>query len=119
MMKQQERRRHARFPFGRFLEVRAPAPVGKMLVRARDVSERGFSFATEVDLQVGDRIQLGLRHDEDVLVEATVRNVRQEGGFFIVGAERTDAPEPTVPFGPSHQSATLAAARRRGTPGCA
>jgi hypothetical protein len=85
---QQERRRHARFPFGRHLEVRAPAPIGKMLVRARDISERGFSFLTEVNLHVGDRIQLGLRHDEDVLVEATVRNVRREGELFVIGAER-------------------------------
>jgi hypothetical protein len=88
MVEQQERRRHVRYPFGRHLEVRAAAPVGKILVKARDISERGFSFATEVSLQVGDRIQLGLRHDEDVLIEATVRNVRREGGCFIVGAER-------------------------------
>jgi hypothetical protein len=88
MIQQQERRRHERYPFGMHVEVRAPAPVGKMLVRARDVSERGFSFATEVCLQVGDRIQLGLRHDADVMVDATVRNVRREGALFIVGAER-------------------------------
>jgi hypothetical protein len=103
MVKLYERRRHARYPFGGHLEVRAPAPVGKMLVRARDISESGFSFATEVSLQVGDRIQLGLRHDEDMLVEATVRNVRLEGGSFIVGAETT------------RQSVSSIGAQRRGT----
>jgi hypothetical protein len=86
-----ERRRHARYPFERHLEVRAPAPHGRMLVRAHDISESGFSFASAVKLDVGDRILLGLRHDDDVLVEATVRNVRADDGHFIVGAERIGA----------------------------
>ena len=86
-----ERRRHARYPFERHLEVRAPAPHGKMLVRAHDISESGFSFASAISLAVGDRILLGLRHDDDVLVEAMVRNVRVEGELFIVGAERIGA----------------------------
>lgn len=59
-----------------------------MIVPARDISESGFSFTSAVGLQVGDRILLGLRHDDDILVEATVRNVRGEGDHFIVGAER-------------------------------
>ena len=83
-----ERRRHARYPFERHLEVRAPAPLGSMLVRAHDISESGFSFASDVPLNVGDRIMLGLRHDDDVYVEAEVRNVRIEGAHFLVGAER-------------------------------
>ena len=83
-----ERRRHARYPFERHLEVRAPAPYGKMLVRAHDISESGFSFASTVNLAVGDRILLGLRHDDDFLVVAMVRNVRNEGNLYIVGAER-------------------------------
>ena len=61
---------------------------GKLLVRAHDISESGFSFASEVELHIGDRILLGLRHDDDVYVEAEVRNVRYEGEQFIVGAER-------------------------------
>lgn len=83
-----ERRRHARYPFERHLEVRAPEPHGRMVVPARDISESGFSFTSSVGLQVGDRILLGLRHDDDILVEATVRNVRGEGDHYIVGAER-------------------------------
>jgi hypothetical protein len=83
-----ERRRHARYPFERHLEVRAPAPHGKLLVRAHDISESGFSFASEVELHVGDHILLGLRHDDDVYVEAEVRNVRHVGAQFFVGAER-------------------------------
>src|SRR5881275_3062919 len=83
-----ERRRHARYPFERHLEVRAPSPLGKMLVRAHDISESGFSFASTVSLAVGDRILLGLRHDDDFFVEATVRNVRNVGALYIVGAER-------------------------------
>ena len=83
-----ERRRHARYPFERHLEVRAPEPHGRMLVRAHDISEGGFSFATQAALHVGDHILLGLRNDDDVLVEATVRHVRPEGDHFIVGAER-------------------------------
>ena len=61
-----------------------------MLVRAHDISESGFSFASTISLSVGDRIMLGLRSDDDFLVEATVRNVRTVGDHFIVGAERTD-----------------------------
>ena len=87
-MEQAERRRHARYPFERHLEVRAPAPYGKLLVRAHDISESGFSFASEVELHIGDCIMLGLRHDDDVYVEAEVRNVRYEGEQYIVGAER-------------------------------
>jgi hypothetical protein len=83
-----ERRRHARYPFERHLEVRAPAPLGNMLVRAHDISESGFSFTSDVALKVGDHILLGLRHDDDVYVEAEVRNVRSEGGHFLIGAER-------------------------------
>jgi hypothetical protein len=84
-----ERRRHARYPFERHLEVRAPAPFGRLLVRAHDISESGFSFASEIELHVGDRIMLGLRNDEDVLVEAEVRNVRLVGERqYVVGAER-------------------------------
>ena len=65
------------------------APHGKLLVRAHDISESGFSFASDVELHVGDRIMLGLRHDDDVYVEAEVRNVRAlAGGHFIIGAER-------------------------------
>lgn len=84
-----ERRRHARYPFERHLEVRAPR--GKLLVRAHDISESGFSFTTDERLSVGDHIMLGLRHDDDYLVEATVRNVRAVGNHFIVGAERVGA----------------------------
>ncbi len=86
----EDRRRHARYPFDRHLEVSAPAPYGRMLVRAHDISEGGFSFMTEAALRVGDRITLGLRDDDDVRVEALVRNVRRAGRMFIVGAERTD-----------------------------
>ena len=83
-----ERRRHARYPFERHLEVRAPAPYGRLLVRAHDISESGFSFASDVELHIGDRITLGLRNDDDVFVEAEVRNVRHVGELFFVGAER-------------------------------
>lgn len=83
-----ERRRHARYPFERHLEVRAPAPYGRMVVRANDISAGGFSFITDAELRVGDLIVLGLRNDEDFLIEATVRNVRQTGASFVVGAER-------------------------------
>ena len=83
-----ERRRHTRFPFERHVEVRAPAPHGRLLVRAHDICEHGFSFASDVELRVGDRIVLGLRHDDDVCVEAEVRNVRPAGAQFVVGAER-------------------------------
>ena len=81
-----ERRRHARYPFERHLEVRAPE--GRMVVRANDISQGGFSFVSDKPLSVGDHIVLGLRHDDDFLVEATVRNIRADGERFIVGAER-------------------------------
>jgi hypothetical protein len=87
-MNRADRRRHARYPFERHLEVRAPEPYGKLLVRAHDISESGFSFASDVELHVGDHILLGLRNDDDVYVEAEVRNVRHEGVHFIIGAER-------------------------------
>jgi hypothetical protein len=84
-----ERRRHVRYPFERHLEVRAPH--GTLLVRAHDISESGFSFSTEVTFQIGDHVMLALRHDDDFLVEATVRSVRTEGKVLIVGAERDRA----------------------------
>jgi hypothetical protein len=84
-----DRRRHQRFPFDRHLQVRADPPVGHIVVDARDVSESGLSFVTAAPLSVGDLIVLGLRGEDFFLVEATVRNVRTEGGQFIVGAERT------------------------------
>jgi hypothetical protein len=89
MVRLEERRKHARYPFERHLEVRAPAPYGRMVVRANDISAGGFSFVTEAGLRVGDHITLGLRHDDDFLVEATVRSVRLEGDHFVIGAERT------------------------------
>lgn len=61
---------------------------GPLLVRAHDISESGFSFATDVPLHVGDHLLLALRHDDDFLVEARVRSVRADGALFIVGAER-------------------------------
>jgi PilZ domain len=84
-----ERRRHVRFPFERHLQVRADPPVGRIVVDAKDVSESGLSFTTNEKLVVGDLIVLGLQNDDFFLVEATVRNVRQEGDHFIVGAERS------------------------------
>ena len=91
MVRSDERRRHARYPFERHLEVRAPEPHGRMVVRANDISAGGFSFLTEVDLHIGDHLVLGLRHDDDFLVEATVRSVRRQGDHFVVGAERHGA----------------------------
>ena len=85
----EERRRHQRYPFDRHLQVRADPPIGKILVAAHDISERGFSFETTSPMHVGDLIVLGLRNEDYFLVEATVRNVRQEGDHFVVGAERT------------------------------
>jgi hypothetical protein len=84
-----ERRRHPRFPFERHLQVRADPPVGRIVVDARDVSERGLSFTTDAKMAVGDLIVLGLRNEDFFLVEATVRNVREEDGHFVIGAERT------------------------------
>jgi hypothetical protein len=81
-----ERRRHVRYPFERHLEVRLAN--GTLLVRAHDISESGFSFATDAPLHVGDHLMLALRHDDDFLVEAIVRDVRAVGDRFIVGAER-------------------------------
>jgi hypothetical protein len=83
-----ERRRYVRYPFERHLEVRAPEPLGRMVVRANDISQGGFSFVSDKPLRIGDRIVLGLRNDDDFLVEATVRSVRPLGNHFIVGAER-------------------------------
>jgi hypothetical protein len=81
-----ERRRHARYPFERHLEVRVPA--GRIVVRANDISQGGFSFVSQQPLVVGEHIVLGLRHDDDFLVEAEVKNVRADGEHFIIGAER-------------------------------
>jgi len=92
----EERRRHTRYPFERHLEVRAPAPHGKMVVRAHDISASGFSFVTETQLQVGDHIVLGLRNDEDLLIEATIRNVRCEGDGWLIGAERINGSSQTL-----------------------
>jgi hypothetical protein len=96
MSLREERRRHTRYPFERHLEVRAPAPYGKMVVRAHDISASGFSFVTEAQLQIGDHIVLGLRNDEDLLIEATIRSVRSEGDGWLVGAERINGSASTL-----------------------
>jgi hypothetical protein len=62
-----------------------------MVVRANDISQGGFSFECDQPLVVGDHIVLGLRHDDDFLVEAEVKNVRSLGDRYIVGAERLGA----------------------------
>jgi hypothetical protein len=98
-----ERRRHARYPFERHLELRAPDPHGRLVVRAHDISESGFSFVSDVSLTVGDRIQLSLRHDDDFYVEATVRNVRAAGERWVIGAERVGRPNAAV--GPARRLA--------------
>jgi hypothetical protein len=90
MVRIEERRRHVRYPFERHLEVRGPDPASWMVVRANDISQGGFSFFSDSPLLIGDHITLGLRADEEFLVEATVRNVRREGEFYVVGAERLE-----------------------------
>ncbi len=89
MMMLTDRRRHIRYPFEWHLQLRADPPVGRVIVDGKDVSESGLSFTTKEPLEEGDLIVLGLRDDDSFLVEAQVRNVRQEGDYFVVGAERT------------------------------
>jgi len=81
-----ERRRHVRYPFERSLELRAAD--GRMVVRAFDISESGFSFISELPLHVGERIELALRYDDEFYIVAMVRNVRDQEGRYLVGAER-------------------------------
>lgn len=88
MQGQPERRRHARFPFERHLEIWAIDQVDPMVVRAHDISESGFSFLSETQLPIGQEIVLGLRDVDDLLVKAQVRSVRYDGEHFVVGAER-------------------------------
>lgn len=92
MQGQPERRRHARFPFERHLEIWAidqvDPQVDPMVVRAHDISESGFSFLSETQLPIGQEIVLGLRDVDDLLVKAQVRSVRFDGQHFVVGAER-------------------------------
>jgi hypothetical protein len=85
---ERERRRHARHPFERSLELRGPSPHGTLVVVANDISESGFSFTSGISLAVGDHILLGLRHDDDFRVHAEVRNVRRLGDRWVIGAER-------------------------------
>jgi hypothetical protein len=84
-----EKRRHPRFPFGQHLQLRTEHPAGRIVVDAKDVSESGLSFTTEQKLSVGDVIVLGLKEDDLFLIEARVRNVRKQGDYYVVGAERT------------------------------
>jgi hypothetical protein len=84
-----ERRRHPRFPSGHHLRLRADPPVGTIFVDARDVSERGLSFVSDVPLAVGELLVLALRRDDSFKVEVKVRNVRPDGARYVVGAERT------------------------------
>jgi len=103
-----ERRRHPRYPFARHLQVRGDPPVGEFVAEVRDISERGVSFVTDVRLQVGELVVIGLRKDLGFLVEATVRNVRVDGGRYVVGVERTSGV-----FGRPVAVADLAARRIR------
>jgi PilZ domain len=84
-----ERRRHRRFPFARHLRLLADPPVGAITVDARDVSERGLSFITDIPFAIGELLILALRRDDSFRVEIKVRNVRRDGVHYIVGAERT------------------------------
>lgn len=83
-----DRRRHARYPFERDLEIWAADDVDHMIVRAHDISESGFSFVTHRRLKIGLEIVLGLRDNGDHPVRARVRHVRSEGDEFVIGAER-------------------------------
>jgi hypothetical protein len=85
-----ERRKHARFPFDRDLEIWAGEDAEARMVRANDISAGGFSFVSDEALKVGQPIVLGLRDIGEFLVRATVRNVRRENGHYIVGAERVE-----------------------------
>lgn len=83
-----ERRRHARFPFERDLEVWTDERLEPMIVRAYDISESGFSFVTDRNIEVGEHLVLGLKDVDDFLVQAKVRNIRPVAEGYIVGAER-------------------------------
>ncbi len=82
-----ERRRHLRFRFDRYLEVRGPA-IGMQLVMAHDISESGFSFTIDTPLAVGTNVQLALRGEGEFLVGARVCYIRPAGDRLIVGAGR-------------------------------
>ena len=85
-----ERRRHARYPFERNLEVRVPPRRATLMVRALDISQSGFSFFTDCELQIGEHLVLTLRSDDDFFVEAEVRHVRSAGDAWVIGAERVE-----------------------------
>ncbi len=84
-----ERRRHPRFPFGRHLRISGDPPLGEITVDARDVSERGLSFVSDVPVAVGELLILALVRAPETKVQIKVRNVRHEGSRYIVGCERT------------------------------
>jgi hypothetical protein len=88
-MGMKERRRHRRFPFARHLRISGDPPLGEITVDARDVSERGLSFVSDVPVTVGELLILGLRRGDEFRVQIKVRNVRPEGARYVVGAERT------------------------------
>jgi hypothetical protein len=89
-----ERRRHERYSFQRHLEVRASGP-DYLVVRAHDISQSGFSFLADRPFEVGQRIVLALRSDDEFSIEATVRYARRDPDAsrecYIVGAERLEA----------------------------
>ncbi len=86
-----ERRKHARFPFERHLEVWAADRVEPLVVRAHDISAGGFSFWSNEQLVPGERLVLGLRDIDDFLVKALVRSVRPSAGGWLIGAERVES----------------------------
>jgi hypothetical protein len=86
-----ERRKHARFPFERHLEVWAADRADPLVVRAHDISAGGFSFWSEQQLVIGSQLVLGLRDIDDFLVKALVRSVRPVSGGWLIGAERVES----------------------------
>lgn len=84
-----ERRRHPRFTFGKHLRISGDPPLGEIVVDARDVSERGVSFVSDVQVAVGELLILALQREPETKVQIKVRNVRAEGRRYVVGAERT------------------------------
>ena len=79
-------RRHRRLPLESELEVGARDQMFR--VQGRDVSLRGLAFWSEIELEVDERVQVGVSTGPTLFrVLGTVRHVNREAGRSLVGIE--------------------------------
>jgi hypothetical protein len=80
-------RRHQRYALDGEVEVRAGEHANRLTVQARDLSESGFSFISEIPLLEGEHVWICPRYARGTRLLATVRHVECRAGLWVMGVE--------------------------------